>query len=102
MIELSDTERTLLIEALRNRTTVLLEAWGREQHNETRSEIGKLLSATEQLRTKLLSEPADLGSQAMNEARQVEQGELPSGSVIVKLTGPNSVHTPGMIGEDDS
>jgi hypothetical protein len=33
--------------------------------------------------------------EALNKARAVERGELPSGSVILPITGPNSLLTPG-------
>lgn len=34
---------------------------------------------------------------AIRQAKRVERGELPSGSVVMKVTGPNSLLTPGEV-----
>lgn len=38
---------------------------------------------------------AFLPDDPMDQAREVERGDLPSGSVVVKLTGERSAHSPG-------
>lgn len=50
---------------------------------------------SEALTKRGLMKDEDVTIPVLEQARAVERGEAPSGSVVMKLTGQNSLHTPG-------